>query len=141
MVAIDDSKSEIISFLEGTLERFLGKFGLPNSVGVYCCPWAGWISLNFNLTKQLESTKNNCPDFEFVEYALLDMSIWAQEYQKDYPEFTLGGTNPFDRLDLDDEPINGVIFDFLKEIIIHMKPTLRFPILLQMLDSLYAEVL
>ena len=33
----------------------------PNSIGIYCSPWSGWLTTNFNISKNIAETENNCP--------------------------------------------------------------------------------
>jgi hypothetical protein len=62
-INLDNDIKIIEDFIQNSIEKFKIENGNPNSIGIYCCPWAGWLTTNFNLDKTLKETENNCPDF------------------------------------------------------------------------------
>ena len=139
MIDLNKDTLTIKEFLTTSIESFRLINKAPNSIGIYCCPWLGWISINFNVNKKLTETKNNCPDFEYVEYDLLEMPEWGNEYQTDNPEFKINNKIKIPNHDLGDEGFNKLIFDYLKPIVIEFKASHQSDFLLQMLDSNLAE--
>ena len=93
MVILDQYESQIERFIQSSVERFKMEIGSPSSVGIYCCPWAGWLTSNFNLSKTLQEAYSNCPDFEFVEFDCLDLAEWQKEYETDTYVFKISDTN------------------------------------------------
>lgn len=141
MIDLNKNKQEIIDFLNSSIDRFLKNNEKPNSIGVYCCPWAGWITTNFNISKNIAETENNCPDFEFVEFDFLELSKWEDEYETDTPEYKLDGSIIQHDHNLRDESLNQLIFEYLKPIVIEFKMKHDFDFLLQMLDSNKVEII
>ena len=141
MVKLDHSKDIIKEFIVNSTQRFSTENEHPNSIGIYCCPWSGWITTNFNLNRSLSDTENNCPDFEFVEYDYLELQEWQNEYEKDNPVFKYDNQVKYHNHDLEDEHFNRIIFEYLKHIILEVKDKFKSDLLLQMLDSEIAEIL
>lgn len=139
MIDLDENKKEIRGFITNSISRFKSENEEPNSIGIYCCPWSGWITTNFNINKTIEETENNCPDFEFVEYDFLELTEWQDEYETDNPQFKLNDSINIHDHDLGDENFNQLIFDYLKPLVIDLKESYEFDFLLQMLDSNLAE--
>ncbi len=141
MVDLDKNTQEIKEFINASLNRFQEENGQPNSIGIYCCPWAGWLTTNYNIHKNIADTENNCPDFEFVEYDFLELSEWADEYETDHPEYKLNGSVIRHSHNAGDESLNERIFEYLKPIVVDFKEKHNFNFLLQMLDSHKVEVI
>ncbi len=141
MVDINNYFSQIEEFIQNSVEKFITENGNPNSIGVYCCPWAGWLTTNFNLVKTINETQNNCPDFEFVEYDFLDLPGWQEEYENNNPEFEINGKVIDYNHDLGDERLNEQIFGCLKPIVHRLKDRNNAVFLLQMLDSSCVETI
>ncbi|MCX2745830.1 hypothetical protein OO013_18250 [Mangrovivirga sp. M17] len=139
MIDLNDNTAGIKEFVSTSIERFRSEKGNFNSIGIYCCPWSGWISINFNIEKTLTETDNNCPDFEYVEFGLLDIPEWQDEYENDNPEFKIGDTIKIHDHDLGDENFNSLIFDYLRPITVEIKDNYKSDFLLQMLDSNLVE--
>ena len=139
MINLNNNTVGIMEFVSSSIERFRSDKGNPNSIGIYCCPWSGWISVNFNIEKTLTETYNNCPDFEYVEFDLLDIPEWQDEYESDNPEFKIGEAIKVHDIDLGDENFNNLIFYYLRPITVELKDNYEFDFLLQMLDSNLAE--
>jgi len=121
MVILDNYLSQIENFILTSTEKFKSENKQPTSIGIYCCPWAGWLTTNFNISTTLEETENNCPDFEFVEFGLLELDKWQEEYEKDVPTFKISETVINHNHDLGDENINEIVFKFLEPIAITIK--------------------
>ncbi|RYX82638.1 hypothetical protein EON73_04205 [bacterium] len=141
MVILDDYLSQIDNFILTSIEKFTSENKPPSSIGIYCCPWAGWLTTNFNTSKTLEETENNCPDFEFVEFDFLELGKWQEEYEKDLPTFKISETVTNHNHNLGDEKLNELVFKFLETIATKIKLKFQQEILLQMLDSNCIKVL
>ncbi|MGC1630511.1 MAG: hypothetical protein WA749_00215, partial [Gelidibacter sp.] len=66
MIDLNRNSEKIKEFVNSSIDRFQSENKKPNSIGIYCCPWSGWISINFNVNKKLSESDKNCPDFEYV---------------------------------------------------------------------------
>lgn len=141
MIELNDFRSTIDDFIDRSIKDFKKEHGDPSSIGIYCCPWAGWLTVNLNKEKSIADTKENCPDFEFVEYDFLDLEGWQDEYEKDEPHFLLKGVDQKHNHDLGDEVLNRIVFDYLKPMAKEIKEREETEVLLQMLDSQVVEVL
>ncbi len=141
MINIDKDVKQIEEFIQSSIEKFKLKNGNPNSVGIYCCPWAGWLTTNFNLERTLKETQNNCPDFQFVEFDFLELQKWQEEYENENPEFEINGKKIIHNHNLGDEKLNELVFSYLKPIVIGLKVKDNTIFLLQMLDSSFVQVL
>ena len=139
MIILDNYTHQIEEFIQNSIERFKIEKGVPNSIGIYCCPWSGWVTTNINLGKTLEETDNNCPDFEFVEFDLLELPEWEEEYGNDNPVFESNGLTMKFNHDLGDEIFNEAIFNFLIPIIYRIKGKNNCEFLFQMLDSSFVK--
>jgi hypothetical protein len=141
MVVLDDYKSKIDEFIVEAVQKFKTLHGSPNSVGIYCCPWSGWLTINFNLKKTLQETDNNCPDFEFVEFDVLDFPKWQDEYETNDPKYQTGKTVIEFNHEDGDEKLNKIFFSYLLPIVTETKTKVESKILLQFLDSNCLKVL
>jgi hypothetical protein len=141
MLYLDTYSNQVEEFIQNSIEIFQAENGIPNSIGIYCCPWAGWLSLNFNLDKTLSETDNNCPEFQFVEFDLLELPEWQKEYESDTPLFVINGLTIKHNHDHGDEKLNELIFSYLKPIVKRANEKYDSHFLLQMLDSRFVEAL
>lgn len=141
MLNLDNYASKIENFIKDSINKFQTTHQNPISIGIYCCPWAGWLTTNFNVSKTINETQNNCPDFEFVEFGILDLADWQNEYEKGYPKFKVNGIIKKHNHDLGDERFNELIFELLKPIIRKLSKKSDSTFLIQMLDSRYVEIL
>ncbi len=92
MIELDKYSNFIENFIQDSIGRFKSdNKGEPKSIGIYCCPWAGWLTTNFNIHKTLNETNNNCPDFEFVEFDFLELDGWQEEYESENPTYRIKG--------------------------------------------------
>jgi len=140
MIILEDEQEKIIDFITDSIETFKIQKGKFNSIGIYCCPWAGWISTSFNIVKSIPDTSYNCPDFEIVEFKLLELEKWSEEYEKETPTYIFEGKTTVFNFDLGDEAINEVFFKFLSSTILNLKKDIKVNVLLQMLDSKFLKV-
>lgn len=127
-------------FAHDTIGKFIETQGVPSSIGFYCCPWSGWLTINFNLDRTLEKAKHNCPDFQVLDFGILDLPDWEAEYNKEYPVFMVDGIETKFNHYLGDEKFNELIFNFLKPIITKLKDKYKASFLLQSLDSSFATI-
>ena len=141
MINLDDNVKDIEKFIQNSIEKFCVKKGIPTSIGIYCCPSSGWISTNFNLTKTLLETENNCADFQYVEFDFFELSTWEEEYENKILVFKIEDNIIEHNHDNGDENLNEIIFNFLIPIIKNLKKDRDSIYLLQMLDSEYVKVL
>jgi hypothetical protein len=141
MLELEPYKIQITEFITDSINRFIAENGPPSSIGIYCCPWAGWLTINFNKSKTLTQTKNNCPDFEFVEFDLLDFPEWQEEYELESPTYKIDAQVIVHQHDLGDAKLNELFFHFLEPLAAKIKQQRKEDILLQMLDSNFVKVI
>ena len=137
MINLNDYSSKIENFIQDSIYKFQNQQQMPATIGIYCCPWAEWLTINFNISL----TQGNCPDFEFVEFDVLELVGWQNEYEKDFPEFKIDGLIKRHNHNFGDEHFNKLVFEFLKPIVSKLKKKYNSTFLLQMLDSRYVEIL
>lgn len=136
MIDLDKQCSIIEKFIQVSIEKFkTDNKAVPKSIGVYCCPWAGWMTTNFNINKTLKETENNCPDFEFVEFDFLELEGWQEEYETENPTYKTNGLLIHYQPGTGDEKLNEVIFKYMEPIIVKLRANNESDFLLQMLDS------
>ncbi|ENI5462346.1 hypothetical protein ABZG89_002390 [Flavobacterium psychrophilum] len=136
MTNLNTILNRIESEIENSIFKFIEENGKPKTLGIYCCPWAGWLTTNFNLSED----EQNCPDFEFVEFDFIELPELEEEYQNDKTEFKIGeNLTTVDFEELGDEAINEFIFNVLKPIAIKVKNNKNMQVVLQMLDSQFVE--
>ena len=141
MVLLDNYKSKIDEFILESVQIFTNQYGNPKSIGIYCCPWSGWMTINFNLKKSLQEANNNCPNFEFVEFAILDFPEWEDEYETNDPKYQRGNTVfEFNHKD-GDEKLNEIFLPYLLSIVAEIKTKIKQVIVVQFLDRNYFNVL
>lgn len=109
-----------------------------SNFALYACPWSGWISTCFDTESRsvehvAEFAKNgpdwygedewgrfgnNCPDFQFVEWRLLALDQWHDEYETAEPIHVrdLDGRDHF--IGNANEEINGLVFAFLRSVLL-----------------------
>jgi len=137
MVDLKEDSEDIKEFIKAGLDKFSKEVQKPVMIGVYCCPWSGWISLNFNINYRLDETFYSCPDFEFVEYDMLEFKHWEEEYESWEGIWTDSNLKIYYGHGNDgDEGLNRFVFSYLKEVIINLNEKYKLPpTLLQFLDS------
>lgn len=140
MLNFNDYENRIKSFILFSTQRFREENGECNSLGIYCCSWAGWIATCFNVSRTLESTEYSCPDFEYFRYDVLELNQWQEEYVTGEPRYKLNGAIIDYGKRQGDEVLNQFVFEFLSPIISKVKSSVGEPVLLQLLDSTYVKV-
>jgi hypothetical protein len=114
-------------------------------IGLYSCPWSGWISLNLSHAPQ---PALNCPDMDEVEVALLELPDWALAHETHEQLKIVGLDGQVDHVDMaetGDEGFNEPIFRFLLEVAGQARVRQAAKSLngswigVQMLDSEFAE--
>jgi len=137
MVELKNDIEKINQFIIAGLEKFTEEVSIPSVMGIYCCPWMGWISLNFNITHSLNEEDYYCPDFEFVEFDIIDFDNWQEEYESFERIFVDDRSETYhSNLGDSDEDLNSFFFPFLKNLIINLSERHKLPsTILQFLDS------
>lgn len=138
---LDLLKKTIFKMVQDSINKFEIEKGIPNSVGIYCCPRGGWISINFNISKTIEQTLFNCPDFEFLEFEFWENKEILDKIEKQSFNILIENQVLIVDPDLGDERINEIFFNFLKPLIVEISQNYKYSILLQMLDSKFVEKL
>ena len=141
MKNLNEDTQLIEDFLQRSIDKFTVEKGIPNSVGIYCCPWSGWLTTNFNLDKSILEFHSNCPDFQYSEFDLLELSDWQEEYEQESPLFIINGIKFKHDHNLGDEGLNELIFNFLKPVVTGIKHNNRSEFLLQLLDSNFFAII
>lgn len=139
-----------------------------STFALYACPWGGWVTTSFdteeNSTQIVDqiSTKgldwygedewgrfnNNCPDFRFPEWRVLNLTHWRTEYEESEPIHVrdLSGQDHF--IGDENEAINGLAFSFLQSVLGNQLksmterqylPNGRYRVGVQLLDSAFSE--
>lgn len=138
MINLNTILNRIECEIENSILKFIEENGIPKTLGIYCCPWSGWLTTNFNLSED----EQNCPDFEFADFNFIELPELEEEYQNDNPVFKIGDNSiNLDIEALGDEAINEFIFNSLKPIATKIKENKRLEVVLQMLDSQYVEMI
>ncbi|MCM2535009.1 hypothetical protein NDK43_25045 [Neobacillus pocheonensis] len=148
MINLDKDKVLIERFWTDSIKKFnmLNPDVNVYTVGLYCCRWAGWMTINFDTNPNSE----NCPDFTYVAFESLDFEHWQDDYDNNETlEILLNGNIQKINLEEDeDERINEVVFTYLKTIVKEphlltvtniLKKKEPFRVGIQMLDSSESE--
>ena len=141
MTNLDTLETKIEEFIQNSIRNFKTENNSPSSIGIYCCPWAGWLTVNFNINKTISDTSNNCPDFEFVAFDFLELPELSDENEKETSIFLLKNKDITINKDLGDEGLNEVLFEFLNPIATRIKNKNNLETLIQMLDSTFVEMI
>jgi len=137
MVDLRNDTEKIEKFIVAGLEKFSEEVQNPVMMGVYSCPWASWISLNFKITYSLDGRSYYCPDFDFVEYDFMEFKNWEEEYHGAEGTWIINDSNVYNSTHDDgSERLNKFFFGYLKDVLIGLNNKHKLPsTLLQMLDS------
>ena len=138
MLNLNSSESVIKDFIVQAIDQFKPEEGEPSQIGIYCCPWIGWITINFNL--KVEDSRST-PDFNFVEFDIIDFEDWQQEYEAEEAKYMLGDKLIEHNSDLGDERLNELFFRFLQPIVKELQLRYKLPFLLQLLGSAQLELI
>lgn len=137
MIVLAESKIEIRTLINNAINCFTchNPSVKVYTLGLYSCPWAGWLTLNFDTqhhsTKYVDNLRasniswfgqdhfgtfcNNCSDFEYVNYAHINLSVWQRQYES---QDIITVKNELDQIsDIDlstdgDEAFNKVFFEY-----------------------------
>jgi hypothetical protein len=144
MIKIQDFSAKIKTELNTIIKNYNSEHKELNSIGIYSCPSSGWISLCFNKNKTIDDCGNNCPDFEFVEYGIIQIPEWEEEYNLEKIEIKENAFKTF-RPNIEeegDDAYNQIFFEYLKKIAKEeLYSKYKNKILVQMLDSQYCEII
>ncbi|OCX51786.1 hypothetical protein BEL04_17390 [Mucilaginibacter sp. PPCGB 2223] len=142
IVNLLDYKEDIKNFILSTFDKFSEEQYRPYVMGIYSCPWSGWVSLHFNITK--DAPMDSCVDFEFVEYGFISFEEWEENTMifGDSEWQDANGKLLLRKWGDGDEILNKLFFDFLKLIVSEIKQIKILPfVFIQMLDSAYSELI
>lgn len=156
MIDLNNYKTTIINFWKESIDKFveLNPDTEVSAISLYCCPWAGWITINFDTVERLPLKKRkkyyiNSPGFEYSAFKDLMVDEWQQEYEENLFVIIKTDSNNIKLLKVeDDEVYNQIFFQFLVTILkeldqnnflSNLKPQNNFMIGVQMLDSKYQE--
>lgn len=148
MINLDKDKDLIEKFWLDSIKEFnkVNPDVSVYTVGLYCCPWAGWMTVNFDANPN----GDNCPDFTYVAFEQLDLVHWQDEYDNnEIMEILVNGDiQTLNHEDVEDERINNIVFDYLKTLFNEsqlftatkiLKKNEPFRVGIQMLDSTLEE--
>ena len=132
-------QDQIQNFISNSLTDAENKFDGINSLGIYISPVNGWISISVNYNTKIEETNFNCPDFDSVEFQLLDLPEWSEEGEKEHPIFIYGNNKL--NWNGENETLNKFIFNYFVGLIIpSIIADFKKPLLVQMLDSKFSNL-
>ncbi|MDO0825500.1 hypothetical protein [Desulfosporosinus nitroreducens] len=141
------------------------------SFGLFCCPGSGWISIGFDTKTHSDENVaefkdqgpewygkddmgefcNNCPDFEFASFNMVDIPEWVEEYESGEVMSIIIDDSITKEIDVEeegDEALNEVFITFLikvlkeserQSVFTNINRESAFRIGVQMLDSEYSE--
>jgi len=170
MINLEDARKPVQELIESSLTSFAsGKSDAAwCTFALYACPWAGWITTNFDteansaqIVAQFSANgpdwyaedewgrfNNNCPDFEVCEWRSLELPDWQTEYEEAEPIHVRDSSGQDHFIGSDNEAINGLAFHFFRTVLSDqlssMKRSLFFPKArhrfgVQLLDSQFSE--
>ena len=123
MIKLNEYEKEIITFINQGKTEFITESNSIKTIGIYANPRGGWISLNFNKQINLDQTEMNCPDFEYVEYKMLELNDWEEEYNNNQIKISDHQKRIIEMdEDVRDDEFNEPFFNFLKHIIHKSSP-------------------
>jgi len=132
-------RGQIQNFISNSVSDAENKFDGINSLGIYISPLNGWISICINYSTKIEETTFNCPDFDMVEFQLLDLPEWSEEGEKEQPIFSYENNEL--NWNGEEETLNKFIFNYFVGLIIpSIIADFKKPLLVQMLDSKYLKL-
>lgn len=149
-------KPEIINFIIKSVNDFITKH--PNVktsvIGLYSCPWAGWITINFDTEKypdNMDTLIPNCPDFKYVDFSYTRFPDWQEQYNTNDIITLNDGSENFPVINLlsdGDEALNKVFFNYYIHLMAELEndglfrlisPHEKLIIGVQLLDSQYEK--
>lgn len=146
MIDLDNHRSPLLKFVNHSISEFsrLHHEIRVTCVALYCCPWAGWVSINFDTNRE----SYNCPDFSFCAFKIYDVQQWQDECAKNELLLRLNGEIIHINDEEDDETLNNIVFRFLVNVmkqpeivnrVIALNRDISYRIGVQMLDSEYVD--
>ena len=143
MLKLKEFNQRIVTGIKQAISAFSQEHKEPKAIGIYSCPSSGWVSINFNKKKNISQVDSNCPDFEFVEFSLIELPEWTAEYESEEIQIKTGFLSKIKISPEDgDESFNKVIFDYLCDLCQPiLLPQFSGKVLIQMLDSEYSAIL
>lgn len=173
MINLTEFEKPIQEFIEITVSSFTQQYPVTKvaSIGLYCCPASGWISMGFDTKTHSDQNVaeykdqgpewygeddrgefcNNCPDFEFESFNMVDFPEWVEEYESGEiltVKIDDTSTKEIDVEEEGDEALNEVFISFLTKVLkeserqsvfTKINREFTFRIGVQMLDSEYSE--
>jgi hypothetical protein len=87
MLILNNERAEIEAFIRESVTAFLTENPTtqPSCIALYASPVNGWISLCIDIVDHGSAPTTNCPDFSHVEFRLLKLPQWAEEYESPHP--------------------------------------------------------
>ena len=70
----------IDEYLRASIAKFQSNVGEPTWVGIYSCPWSGWVSLHFDTSKNLDSNSQYCLGLSYSNDPELEFIAWRNTY-------------------------------------------------------------
>ena len=87
MVDINNDKENIVNFLSKTVFKFCEDISEPKSVGIFCKPSEGLITISFNTEFEIDIEKINSIEFEHKNYQSFIIENWKAECQKEISQW------------------------------------------------------
>ena len=115
-INLKQAASPLEKALTAGIERFIAAHDRPRAVGVYAHPVGGWVSLNFNTQGNVADSGANCPDFDYVEYELLDFPNWQIAYGQEPLKLTTYRGKTKTLKNYGDEQFNEPFFELLMDV-------------------------
>ena len=69
-------------YIRTSIAQFQSNVGEPSWIGVYSCPWEGWITLNFDTSKDLDEDNQYCLGLEYVDYSSFEFTSWRNTHSQ-----------------------------------------------------------
>lgn len=139
---LEEYRSNILRLIERTITEYK-KLGVrAETLGIYVNPSNGWISTNIQ-TSWDENTELNCPDFDLVEFDIVNFPKWHEAYQSfEAVKITFANFESTVERGFNDDDFNKPFFIFMSQIINENRNTFdTHRIFLQFLDSQYEEII
>ncbi|WP_110955048.1 hypothetical protein [Anaerosinus massiliensis] len=156
IIVLEESKAKIIGLITSSIKKFTqnNPHVKVYTFGLYSCPWAGWLTINFDAQKHsekyIENLKvkyiswdeqefydtfcNNCPDFEYADYSAMNFPIWQQQCESQERvafKNSLGNIIEINQYTEGDEAINKVVYEYYVNILEELEERQLFDILNQ----------
>jgi len=120
MIDLSRQSDQVQKWMDENIPRFLAEHptSTPTTIGLYCSPVNGWVSLCFDVSKDLGYPSMRCPDFAYPEFALLEFPEWRDNYESESPMIKRHDSKIIRfKHEEGDEVFNRPFFDFLMRMI------------------------